>query len=685
VGEGQGTGVDLGIDGITEAVAIGQGSYGIVYRAVQADYRRTVAVKLLTTPMMADDDRHDFELECQALGSLSSHPNIVSLYFAGVTNAGNPYMIMDFLTGGSLGRRLDTSGPLPWGEAVAVGVKIAGALATAHQSGILHRDVKPDNVLMSGYGEPQLADFGVARIQGGTSHTMAGTITGSLVHASPEVISGIPATPAADIWSLASTIATLLIGQPPFHRDGDETLSPLITRILTADPPDLRTLDVPEPVCAAIATGLAKDSWERPETADAFGRLLQDAQRAAGMEPTPMAFAGVIGVTTVEDEPVIETVEDEPVVIDDEPVVVETVENEPEQPPPLEIDDNDEAGTRMRRARTDSQPVEPVEHVPTPPVVPETPVEPVVAPPPQPIRQRVVDTSDVEDEARTRARVRRDDVAPVEPPPPVVRETPPTGAPEPRPVEPPVVKPNDKQWQHQASPPETKPVQRVVIPRPVAQPTPFPPANFLVGRTDLFDADAMALAPEIIDDAAGAIAAVVSKPSVVGTLHLERTDLGAHALDVWISSEGIVVQESPDGDEQTPTWLRAPHGIAVLLATLLGIGPRDDTIAARAVIDPSELRAAVYDLTPIEGFGTIVSVSTVRLRPAAQEEVALSMVDQGPAGSLWRSAAANKDGRTIFEMISPTTVWRELARLQGFAIASAPAETASPEPAAAVE
>jgi YVTN family beta-propeller protein len=280
---------DLGIEGITDAVVVGQGSFGVVYRATQPAYRRTVAVKVLSMPLTADADRKRFERECQALGSLSGHPNIVALYSSGVAVGGHPYMIMDYLDGGSLGARLKADGPLSWPEATAIGVKIAGALALAHQSGILHRDIKPDNILISNYGEPQLADFGVARLQGGSESLTAGGITGSLVHAAPEVISGVTATPAADIWSLASTIATLLIGQPPFHRDGDETLSPLITRILTQPPVDMRGRGVPEQICAVIDKGLAKDSWERPETAADFGRMLQAAQQALGYEPTPMA------------------------------------------------------------------------------------------------------------------------------------------------------------------------------------------------------------------------------------------------------------------------------------------------------------------------------------------------------------------------------------------------------------
>jgi len=104
-------------------------------------------------------------------------------------------------------------------------VKLAGALAAAHAAGVLHRDVKPDNVLISAYGEPQLADFGVARIQG-EAPSRSGMITGSLAQVAPEVLSGQPASEASDVYSLASTLYQLIAGRPPFVRDGEESLHP---------------------------------------------------------------------------------------------------------------------------------------------------------------------------------------------------------------------------------------------------------------------------------------------------------------------------------------------------------------------------------------------------------------------------------------------------------------------------
>jgi serine/threonine protein kinase len=379
------SGALLGIEGVLGAVRVGQGSYGVVYKASQPAYGRTVAVKVLTSPLLDDDSQRRFERECRALGSLSSHPYIVTLHSAGVTADGHPYLIMDFLPGGSLASRL-TAGPIGWQEVADIGVKLASALAAAHDAGILHRDIKPENVLVSAYGEPQLADFGVAKIQGGTSTTSA-TITGSLAHAAPEVISGVAATAASDIWSLSSTLATLMVGYPPFHRAGDETLHPLITRILTQAPPDMRPIGVPSAICELIEAGLAKDSWERPQTATDFGVALQDAQRSLGLTPTALLALPAPSVEASDQISVVETSppdgasQSEPPTGPAVPPVV-PVAPEPEPRP--------ETATR-RRGGIDTGPT-PVSPAPEPPPRPVEPVvlKPAPEPPPRPVEPVVL-------------------------------------------------------------------------------------------------------------------------------------------------------------------------------------------------------------------------------------------------------------------------------------------------------
>jgi serine/threonine protein kinase len=277
---------ELGIEGLEEPVEVGVGGFATVYKAFQPAFRRTVAVKILAAVNLDDAAKLRFERECQAMGSLSEHPNIVTVYGAGFTtvHGSRPYMIMAYLPGGSMAERLEARGSIPWDEASLVGVHLAGALETAHRGDIIHRDIKPANVLMSSYGDAQLTDFGIARIAGG-HETQSGVITASMAHAPPEVLDGERPSVAADVYSLGSTIFELIYGTPAFQVDGDESMVPMLRRILTAPPPDLRERGVPEEVCVVIERAMAKDPAERQPSAMRLGRELQAARRAIGLDP----------------------------------------------------------------------------------------------------------------------------------------------------------------------------------------------------------------------------------------------------------------------------------------------------------------------------------------------------------------------------------------------------------------
>ena len=165
---------NAGFDDITE---VGHGGFGVVYRCTQPSLDRTVAVKVLTSDLDSDNlDR--FVREQRAMGRLSDHPQIVTIHEVGTTATGRPFIVMPYHAKDSLEALIRRHGPLDWREAVSIGVKLAGALDAAHRVGILHRDVKPGNILLSDYGQPQLTDFGIARIAGGFQ-TTTGVITGS--------------------------------------------------------------------------------------------------------------------------------------------------------------------------------------------------------------------------------------------------------------------------------------------------------------------------------------------------------------------------------------------------------------------------------------------------------------------------------------------------------------------------
>ena len=276
---------ELGIEGLSDASEVGVGGFATVYKAYQSAFRRTVAVKVLATLNLDESARERFERECQAMGSLSDHPNIVTVHGAGFTSGpqSRPYLVMAYLPGGSLAERIQQTGPLPWQDATLYGVHLAGALETAHRAEVIHRDIKPANVLMSAFGDALLTDFGIARISGG-HETRSGVITASMHHAPPEVIDGQRPTVVGDVYSLASTVYELILGRSPFEEAADEGMVPMIRRILTDPPPDLRGHQVPDEVCRVLERAMAKDPAQRPQSALELGRELQAARRAVGLE-----------------------------------------------------------------------------------------------------------------------------------------------------------------------------------------------------------------------------------------------------------------------------------------------------------------------------------------------------------------------------------------------------------------
>ena len=274
---------NLGIEGLDGAVLVGRGGYGSVYRARQARLNRHVAVKVMSTALDASALER-FEREGYAMGTVSGHPNIVQLLGVGTTASGMPYLLMPYVARGSL----DVGEKLSWQEAVKYAVRLAGALESAHRAGVLHRDVKPANVLVSDFGEPLLADFGIARVSGGFQ-TTSGQVNASLLYAPPEVLEGKPVTVAADVYSLAATTYTMIAGHPPFSRQPGEEMISVYRRISTEEPEDLSALGLPTPIWRALAAGLVKNPDDRPRSAAAFGALLQEAQAALGETVTPMA------------------------------------------------------------------------------------------------------------------------------------------------------------------------------------------------------------------------------------------------------------------------------------------------------------------------------------------------------------------------------------------------------------
>ncbi len=281
-------GMALQLDGFESLEEVGRGGFGVVYRAWQPAFGRHVAIKVLAATEGDDDWKARVDREALAMGTVTGHPNIVTILSAGSTPLGARYFVMPYLAGGSLGDRIQQSGPVSWRQATACGVAIAGALHTAHLAGVIHRDVKPDNILISEFGEPQLADFGIARMAG-LPQTASGRVNATIVYAPPEVLAGSPPSASSDVYSLAATVYAGIAGQPPFAAVSDESLASVIGRIAT-QPPSRPRPSFPDPVWAVLEWGLEKEAADRPASAAEFGGALQRAERLAGSQMTPMTI-----------------------------------------------------------------------------------------------------------------------------------------------------------------------------------------------------------------------------------------------------------------------------------------------------------------------------------------------------------------------------------------------------------
>ena len=182
----------------------------------------------------------------------------------------------------SLRAPIHSVGPLTWVETLRIGVKIAGALETAHRLGTLHRDIKPANILLTEYGEPQLADFGIARMAGGFE-TATGVITGSPAYTAPEVLLGRSPTPASDVYGLGATLFCALTGHAAFERRSGELVVAQFLRV-AAEPTMARDLvQIPDDVSAAIGHSTESNPDDRPTTAADFGNKLRHIQSRHGL------------------------------------------------------------------------------------------------------------------------------------------------------------------------------------------------------------------------------------------------------------------------------------------------------------------------------------------------------------------------------------------------------------------
>ena len=248
---------------------LGSGGFATVYRSWQLAVGREVAVKVDNRVLLTERDRRRFFREVTAAGRLSGHPHVIDVYDAGTLDDGRPYLVMELCPAGSLNDVLHRHGPMASAQVRDIGVKIADALAAAHQAGILNRDIKPANILVNQYGVVGLSDFGLASIiaAGGEQTVSRDALTPAF--SAPESFRGEAPTVLADINALAATLYALLTGRPPsFGTDG--RVPSLMTIMALHDKPVDDVPGTPPEFMALLRQSLAPNPAARPQTAAAF-------------------------------------------------------------------------------------------------------------------------------------------------------------------------------------------------------------------------------------------------------------------------------------------------------------------------------------------------------------------------------------------------------------------------------
>lgn len=254
---------------------LGEGAMGVVYRAVRLKDQLVVAIKLMQ-PSLATDATYQRRFAHEArLASQIRHAHLVQVVDSGEA-IGRQFMAVAYVPGTSLGTVINRDGALPVSEALRLAEEIGSALDALHEGGILHRDVKPPNVLIDNAGTYLLSDFGLAKGRALTALTRPGELIGTLEYMAPEIVRGDPAQRASDVYSLGCMVFEALVGRTPF---GSKRGFQIAAAHLGESPPNPRTMrmDLTESISAAVLEALRKDPAERPPSGRAYARLLQAA------------------------------------------------------------------------------------------------------------------------------------------------------------------------------------------------------------------------------------------------------------------------------------------------------------------------------------------------------------------------------------------------------------------------
>lgn len=278
------------LSGLTFVRPLGSGGFADVFLYEQAMPRRQVAVKVLPSDVADAELLRMFNAEADVLARLSAHPSIVTVYQAGISADGRAYIVMEYCPG-SMSPRYRVE-EIPVHEVLNVGVKMASALETAHRTGLVHRDIKPGNILITTFGTPVLADFGISSSL--ARATPDGMMAMSVPWTAPEVIAEHTSGDiASEVWALGATIYSLLAGHSPFERpeQGQNSREQLRKRILRANYTPIARRDVPPALQELLAATMRRAPRERFANALQVAEALRGVQHSMGIAPTPIEVA----------------------------------------------------------------------------------------------------------------------------------------------------------------------------------------------------------------------------------------------------------------------------------------------------------------------------------------------------------------------------------------------------------